>query len=141
MELINLPTELILIIANSVENHRELPALASTCRFLYEVANPILYAHNAKYEGSFALPWATKMGIMETVKLCIEHGANLNAHDGDRRTALIHAADNEDTELAELLLDIPTTYISACDIDGNSATFLAARNDDAEMLDLLLHRC
>jgi ankyrin repeat protein len=119
----------------ATENLRRLPERAG---FLYEVANPILYARNVKDEGSSALLWTGKTGMVETTKLCIEHGANLNAYADDHRTALIHAADNGHIKLAELLLACPSTYVSTCDIDGHSATFLAARNDSPEMLDLLL---
>jgi ankyrin repeat protein len=139
MPFMNLPTEMVIIIAKSLDDNRDLAMLARTCRFLYNVANPILYARNAKNEGSSALLWAGKTGSMETAKLCIKYGANVDTYADDLRTPLILAADNGHVKLAEVLLACPGTYISECDVDGNSATFLAAKNDDPEMLDLLLH--
>lgn len=138
MPLLNLPTEIIIIVAKSIEHPGEHATLARTSRFLYEVAIPILYARNAKYKGSSALLRAAKMGMTETVKLCIKYGANLNACTEDHRTALIHAADNGHVEIAELLLADQATHISACDMTGDSATYLAARNNNPDMLETLL---
>ncbi|OKP00774.1 hypothetical protein PENSUB_7705 [Penicillium subrubescens] len=50
MPFMNLPTEIVINIAKSLDDNRDLVMLARTCRSLYDVANPILYARNAKDE-------------------------------------------------------------------------------------------
>lgn len=77
MELSNLPNELLIAVGNFADRP-SLSALASTSRQLYSLLNPLLYRRNAKEKDSSALIWAADWGRLDTAKLCLSHGADIN---------------------------------------------------------------
>lgn len=77
MEFLDLPNELILASGDLAEP-RALSALASTCRRLHSLLNPLLYRRNAQEQHSSALIWAAENGRVDTVNLCLSHGADIN---------------------------------------------------------------
>lgn len=77
MELLDLPNELILELGDLAEPPA-LCALASTCRRLHSLLNPLLYRRNAQEQYSSALIWAAENGRVDTVSHCLSHGANIN---------------------------------------------------------------
>lgn len=50
------------------------------------------------------LIWASNLGDIELVKLLLEKGAQVNAEDIEKKTALVHAAHNGHQQIRELLL-------------------------------------
>jgi ankyrin repeat protein len=83
-----------------------------------------------------ALAWAVHQGKLDTVKLLIDKGAQLDIPDKYRNTALMLAAAKGYTEIVKLLtdkgvkLDIQNTF-------GNTALQLAAYNGHTEIVKLL----
>lgn len=70
MPLLNLPNEIILMIAESLEAECEINALVQTNRHLYALLNLYLYRLNIQKNGSSALLWAAQHGqdMTATVK-------------------------------------------------------------------------
>lgn len=77
MEFLDLPNELILASGDLAEPPA-LSALASTCRRLHSLLNPLLYRRNAREQRSSALIWAAENGRVDTVNLCLSHEADIN---------------------------------------------------------------
>lgn len=77
MEFFKLPNELILALGD-VADAPTLSALASTSRRLHSLLNPLLYRRNAREQRSYALVWAAENGRIDTAKLCLSHGADIN---------------------------------------------------------------
>ena len=77
MEFLELPNELILA-SGDWADAPTLSALASTSRRLHALLNPLLYQRNAREQHSDALLWAAENGRVDTAKLCLSHGADIN---------------------------------------------------------------
>lgn len=77
MELLDLPSELILAFGDCADPP-SLSALASTSRWLHSLLNPLLYRRNAKEQHSAAIIWAAENGRIDTARLCLAHGADIN---------------------------------------------------------------
>ncbi|KAG8157227.1 hypothetical protein KVR01_012935 [Diaporthe batatas] len=115
MGLVKLPNELILMLDDWADVPT-LAALARTSRRLHDLMNPVLYRRSAKEQHSSALLWAAENGLVETVKLCLSHGADINlplslqedAQVGDvpaSGTPLHYAVRRGHDDLVEYLLD------------------------------------
>lgn len=78
MSLFKLPNELILMLGDWADTHT-VAALAHTSRLLHGLFNPLLYRRNAKEHNSSALLWAAENGGVDTAKVCLSHGADINA--------------------------------------------------------------
>lgn len=77
MEFLKLPNELMFALGN-LADIPTLSALASTSRRLHALLNPLLYRRNAREQHSRALVWAAENGRLDTAKLCLSHGADIN---------------------------------------------------------------
>lgn len=71
-QLVDLPSELLLSIADNLESERDINALAPANRRLYEVLNAYLYRHNALWCQCSALIWAAKEGLETTARRSLD---------------------------------------------------------------------
>ncbi|KAL1963470.1 hypothetical protein VTN77DRAFT_8371 [Rasamsonia byssochlamydoides] len=73
--LLDLPNELLQLIAKHLDSQRDINAFSRTNRLLYRLVNPLLYQHNIRNFGSPALLWAAKHGREATVHHFLREGA------------------------------------------------------------------
>jgi ankyrin repeat protein len=93
--------------------------------------------------GETPLHVAANRGNSEAVSMLLKHGANFNARDESRRTALHHSVQfgepkNEITMGLFLLLPTITTIMSAKDADGETALQIAVRKGYNRLVEILL---
>lgn len=138
MRLLYLPNEILIQIAQRLDDAASINAFSRTCRHLYETLRFVLYAHNIQYDNSSALRWAADNNQLQTARYLIERGACLNVQsDGNLQTALIIATAKGFSGFVELLLDNgANTEIQ--DKMGNTAIFEAVRRQDQFLVQTLL---
>ncbi|EER23177.1 Ankyrin repeat domain containing protein [Coccidioides posadasii C735 delta SOWgp] len=78
IELLNMPNELLYQIAENIERDCDLNSFLQTCRELHELLNPQLYRRHAKSSNHPAIWWALDKGNVETVKLALDYGSNVD---------------------------------------------------------------
>ena len=89
-------------------------------------------------DGSGVLSWATKPGNAETVRMLLNHGAEVAARDARGNTALIGAAWNyEISDVLALLLDAGAD-INAQNHAGETALMEAADSGAVDTIEFLL---
>src|SRR5688572_350312 len=76
---------------------------------------------------------AARNADRETLRALIQQGANINAVDEDRATALHWAAYRDDRESAELLIRAGANVNAANDL-GVTPLWLASQNKNAELV-------
>ncbi|KAL2869470.1 ankyrin repeat domain-containing protein [Aspergillus lucknowensis] len=91
----NFPSELIFLIAHSLEFDSNLNALSRVNRRFHELLNPLLYSTYARYEDP--LVWAASQGMRETLLKFLAAGGVPN------QEVMSAALDNGHPELVELL--------------------------------------
>lgn len=74
---LRIPIEIMDYIVNTLDR-ASLGSLTKTCRACYNVANPILCKNDTKLEFSSSLFWGAACGVLNTVKLSHDAGADLN---------------------------------------------------------------
>nr|CAD7432036.1 unnamed protein product [Timema monikensis] len=86
--------------------------------------------------GQTALMLAVSHGRLDTVKLLIEAGADINIHDEDGSTALMCAAEHGHIDIVKQLLSHPDCDVTFTDCDGTTALDIAmyAGNRDIGVL-------
>ncbi|KRZ04010.1 KN motif and ankyrin repeat domain-containing protein 2 [Trichinella zimbabwensis] len=82
----------------------------------------------ATQHGQTALMLAVSQNKLESVKLLLEAGANVNLQDEDGSTALMCAAEHGHKDIVRLLLDVPEIDASMVDQDGSTALSVAIDN-------------
>jgi hypothetical protein len=70
MGLMDLPDELLFIIASTLQANGDLNSLAKSSRRMYLISNNILYSRDAR-RGMRALKWAAKCDMEHTARLCL----------------------------------------------------------------------
>jgi hypothetical protein len=88
MSLMQLPNELLLMIAEEIKDRWTLGALARTNMRLYHLCNGILYDYNARFGNSSALLWAALTGNLATAKLSLVNGGNVNTQGVRKKDSL-----------------------------------------------------
>ncbi|GMS84966.1 hypothetical protein PENTCL1PPCAC_7141, partial [Pristionchus entomophagus] len=90
---------------------------------------------NARAEphGQTALMLAVSHGKLETAKLLIECGADVNVQDEEGSTALMCAAEHGHKPLIQLLLSAPGVDASLYDCDSSTALSIAVENGHKEI--------
>lgn len=78
MLLLDLPNELLLHLAESLELERDISALARTNGRLHHLLTGYLYENNVKHHGSSALIWAAYHGRIGTAQRLLDKGADVN---------------------------------------------------------------
>jgi ankyrin repeat protein len=84
-----------------------------------------------------ALHLAARCGRAETVRILLEAGADIDAHNGDGKTALYQAVNYYRAETVSILLKAGAN-IDARDKHGKTALHIAAYQDDNETVSILL---
>lgn len=74
MSLSSLPAELLYQIKSYVASIPTLRALASVSRRFYDIADPLLYQHDAKCVRSAAITWAAEHGRIDIMEKALSHG-------------------------------------------------------------------
>ncbi|KAJ5589383.1 hypothetical protein N7537_012061 [Penicillium hordei] len=74
-----LPTELLLSIAESLPNQKDLSAFTQTTKRTYTVLQPYLYKNNIQNHGTSALLWAAKNGHTVLTQKMLDAGARISA--------------------------------------------------------------
>ena len=72
MLLLNLPNEILLLIAENLQVEGDINAFARTNYRLYGILNPYLYRHNVERKDGTALTWAAKRGQDATAQKSLE---------------------------------------------------------------------
>lgn len=80
---------------------------------------------------------AAKKGHIQTVKLLLEQGTNVNAPDEDQRTALMWAAFDGYTEVVRMLL-VAEGNVNHQDLIGRTALMYASSGSNIDTVRLLL---
>ena len=80
---------------------------------------------------------AAALGYLEVVRMLLEAGADMNAENQDRSTALMFAAHNGHLEVVQVLLEAGADK-NAAKQDGATALMLAAEDGHLEVVQLLL---
>src|SRR5438034_116131 len=138
MPLHDLPVELLLSIAESLESQRDFNAFVQINHHLYHLLNPFLYRCNVQQFGSSALLWAAERGQGKAARKLLEEEANIEAANDDGFTPLILAAANGHEEVVKLLLaDDFVNPDSKC-IDGWTPLLSAAARGHDAVVKLLL---
>ncbi|PYI23936.1 hypothetical protein BO99DRAFT_309755, partial [Aspergillus violaceofuscus CBS 115571] len=71
---LDLPPELILMVANHLAQRKDINALSKVSRRLHSIVNPYLYRQNARHHKSSALVWAARRGVAGTAQHSIHAG-------------------------------------------------------------------
>ncbi|KAK3912257.1 KN motif and ankyrin repeat domain-containing protein 1 [Frankliniella fusca] len=79
----------------------------------------------AKQHGQTALMLAVSHGRLDTVRLLLEAGADVNIQDEDGSTALMCAAEHGHLDIIKLLLAQPDCDVTVVDHDGSTALSIA----------------
>ena len=80
---------------------------------------------------------AAALGYLEVVRMLLEAGADMNAENQDRSTALMFAAHNGHLEVVQVLLEAGADK-NAAKQDGATALMFAAHNGHLEVVQVLL---
>ncbi|KAL3478059.1 ankyrin repeat-containing domain protein [Aspergillus californicus] len=140
LEIINLPDELLLKILSKFDKEADINALSQTCRFLYKLTNPQLYAFNVRNHGASALPWAVKHDCQRTALLCLENGADLNTQDATGDTPILAAARRKHKSLVTFFLSQRGLDPNIAGLDGDTLLLYAAKKGLTDVIKLLLFR-
>ena len=148
MSLLNLPNELILMIAESLEAECEINALVQTNRHLYGLLNLSLYRLNIQQNGSSALLWAAQHGQGTTAKTLINERTREETVKGKipyvrtvpetNQTPLSLAAEHGHESIISILLSQDSLDVNYGDYLGRTPLFCAAKNGHSTIVQLLL---
>jgi ankyrin repeat protein len=134
--LIELPDELLLLIAEFLESESDISSLVRASARLYNTLSGHLYQNNIKSHASWALIWAAEHGNEATARLMIDNGADVNTliHN---ETPLIVASRRKHEGVVRLLLD-ENADVNACsqrpDVCALSAAVIAGSEKVVQML-------
>lgn len=138
--LLELPTELLLYMADYLPSQGDLNALIQTNQQLYHMLQACLYHHNVKYHHSVALLWAAARNRADMMQAILAiPGCNPNIRcPSSFQTSLIIAARHGHAEVVRLLLDRSSVDVNAQDDNGDTALAAAASAGYIVIVRLLL---
>jgi ankyrin repeat protein len=138
MPLLDLPTELLLEIGNSLQPAHML-ALSCVNRFFQSVFLPLLYKTNVLHWKSSALIWGARHGAHHTVKRILDHhDAEVNTQDQDSRTAIFHAVENQNEAILDMLLNDARSNVNCHDREWQTPLLYALSHGKSSMACRLL---
>lgn len=105
MALLDLPNELLLLIAQRLDDDYDINALLQTCKQLFLLLNRYLYEHNVRHFHATALEWAAKHGKETTARQALEAGAPPNAVYDDEFVPMALPCIHGHEGIVRLLLD------------------------------------
>ncbi|RLL98914.1 hypothetical protein CFD26_105952 [Aspergillus turcosus] len=103
MSLLDLPTEVLIMTADALQNTRDINALAQTSRALYSYTNYILYKSDVQNENGKALIWAAQHNKLATAKKSLQAGVKTLKQWP--REPLVSALQHGHGAMVRLLLD------------------------------------
>ncbi|XP_069670554.1 uncharacterized protein [Periplaneta americana] len=83
--------------------------------------------------------WAAVKGRLETVKMLVDKGANVNTDDAWKQTPLYYAISGCHVEVVKFLIENGAN-VKVCDKDGDSVTFTALLSGNLDILRLLIDK-
>lgn len=91
------------------------------------------------YDGQTCLHLATENSDLDTIRILVNKGADINAKDGKSgRTSLHYTAESGNVPLVELLLTFPCLDINTKTFDGETPLTVAAGRYSVEIVNILL---
>ncbi|KAJ5115998.1 hypothetical protein N7456_000346 [Penicillium angulare] len=151
MELSNLPNELLVLVAEFVDDEFSINALLQTCKRFPPLLNPCLYELNVRYSHSCALEWGAKNGYEATVRRSLQAGASPSSAHYEPWVPMALACIHGHEAVVRVLLEYGVNPISeTMDVwykdprnrpltgDEGSPPILAAAQGHEKVVDLLL---
>jgi ankyrin repeat protein len=97
-------------------------------------------AHNSDDNGQLApLVCAAQGGHVQVVNILLQHGVEVNQKDREGKTALAHAIEAGQDEIATVLLGVPEVDTSWKDLESTTLLALASQRGMVSTVDRLLH--
>lgn len=124
MHLLDLPNEILLLIAKSSDYPWEISCFSQANRHLHSLLDGLAYQHDQRHHDSSLLVWAAKNGIVSIASKMLDKGAYpLRCHDGEH-TAMSLAVMNGHVSILELFLErnIPLPRRDFLDPDYDALT-------------------
>ncbi|KHN94540.1 ankyrin 2,3/unc44 [Metarhizium album ARSEF 1941] len=143
MELVNLPTELLMYVAEALDRDRDINAFCRVNRRFYHLAVAYLYRHNAtaSQAGTSAILWAAKHENVSTAERALRAGVDVNVPQGPAGVLpLVEATRFGNARMVRLLLEKGGAAANV--LHGKAGTVLhtaAVRWDMATATALLEH--
>ncbi|KAJ5387441.1 hypothetical protein N7509_009982 [Penicillium cosmopolitanum] len=105
MNLLNLPNELVIDIADLIEDEYSINALHQTCKRFHQLLNHSLYELNVRISHACALEWAAKNGYHESARKSLQAGASPNASVFEEWLPMALACIHGHDAIVQLLID------------------------------------
>ncbi|KAL2857373.1 ankyrin repeat-containing domain protein [Aspergillus pseudoustus] len=134
----SLPAEIILSIAENLDEEKDVNALTRTSRQFHAFFNDRLYQHNVQHNASSGLFWAATNNRKQAIELFLENSATLAHITSKNETPFMLAADAGHLSLLQWLLPQPGVDPAAIDKRGRTALTRACRNGHTEVVRFLL---
>lgn len=138
IKLLDLPTEILLLIGKCITSEKDINSLTQTSRRFYALFTPYLYKLNVRQSKSSALVWASENGHTTTARLSLQAGARITASKDGLRP-ISWAARGGHREIVKLLLDTGKVEI---DYRGSplykTALCCAVKCGDEAIIEMLL---
>ena len=136
MPLLALPTEILEIIAHSLESQADINALIRTNRRLYHIAHNYLYKINASFFTGSVLVWAVIHNQLQTAHYALQNGVTdlLNWDRGP----LVFSAEKGHKEMVTLLLKYGASVESRHNLNEQTPLYVAAAKGHEGVVRLLL---
>ncbi|RHZ61465.1 ankyrin repeat domain-containing protein [Aspergillus thermomutatus] len=139
MNLLDLPTEVLSMIAEALQNARDINTLARTSRALYSCINYVLYKSDVLNENGKALIWAAKHNKPATARKLLQAGVKRLKQW--HRKPLLSALKNGHEAMMKLLLDEgvdPDAILFEGSRMETTALYMAASNGHDAIVKLLI---
>lgn len=135
LQLLDLPNEVIIQIAESIPASIHLSYLVRSCRTLYELLNVVLYRQDQLTDNGNGLLWSVAADKCETVQRAISLGIDV----ANTKWSLIHAATEFQVHnVLVLLANQPGIRIDALDSRNTTALWWTCEYDQIRSAKLLL---
>lgn len=124
MRLLDLPNEILLLIAKSSDYSWDISCFSQVNRRLYFLLDGLAYQHDQRHHDSSLLVWAARNGVVSIARKMLDNGAYpLRCHDGEH-TAMSLAVMNGHASIIELFLErnIPLPKTDFLDPDYDALT-------------------
>ena len=140
MGILDLPTEIILSIADELRNSSDVFYLSLANKALSHIFLPAAYHFNIRHEGSFILHWAVCNGKLQLAQALVEEfHADVNTHDYKRRSPIFLAIRHENKDIVDLLLSQEKINLRKRTRRGFTPLLYAAFKGSSSMVDALVN--